>query len=137
MLQVIKDREEKGEIQRDTRVFETANGKVAVLNYERKILTDGQAVLDFAVMVSEVDDCRNIAVKKEMFTEEFFDLSSGLAGEIAQKLVNYGFRFAIIGDYSGYTSKALHDFIYESNKGRHLYFVADEDEALKKLGDQR
>jgi len=43
-------------------------------------------------------------------------------------------RFAIIGDFSGYTSKPLHDFIYQSNKDRHLFIVADEDEAVARLG---
>lgn len=98
-------------------------------------IAKGADAVDFAVTTEQAYDCCNIAVRKEMFTEDFFDLSSGLAGEIAQKLVNYGFRLAIIGDFSGYTSKSLKDFIYESNKGRHLYFVANEDEALKKLGD--
>ena len=47
----------------------------------------------------------------------------------------YPVGFAFIGDFSGYTSKPLHDFIYESNKGRHLFFVADEDEAIARLGE--
>ena len=66
--------------------------------------------------------------------ELFFVLSTGVAGEVAQKFVNYKMRFAIIGDFSGYTSKSLQDFIYESNKGKHLFFVANEDEAIARLG---
>jgi arsenate reductase len=135
MLKVIKDKEEKGEITRQTRIVSVGNGNVAVMDYEAPILIDGQSALNFAVTVREVDGCDKIAVKKEMLAEDFFDLSSGIAGEIAQKLVNYDIRLAVIGDFSVYTSKALHDFIYESNKGGHLYFVADEDEAIKKLGD--
>lgn len=34
---------------------------------------------------------------------------------------------------SEYTSKPLRDFIYESNKGKDIFFVSSEDEALKKL----
>lgn len=49
--------------------------------------------------------------------EEFFILSSGLAGEVLQKLINYGGRIALYGDFSHYTSKPLLDFMYESNKG--------------------
>ena len=111
-----------------------SGGKVVVQNYDIQLFDNAKIVLDYAVHVEQVHNCRDIAVYKEMFEESFFDLSSGVAGEIAQKLVNYGFRLAIIGDFSGYVSNSLKDFMYESNKGRHLYFVADEDEALKKLG---
>jgi hypothetical protein len=68
-----------------------------------------------------------------MFKDDFFDLSSGLMSETVQKLADAGFRFAIFGDFSGDTSKPLRDFIYESDRGRHLFFAADENEALKRL----
>lgn len=49
---------------------------------------------------------------------------------LLQKYINYGGRIAIYGDYSHYTSKPLHDFIYESNKGHDVFFVATEGEAV-------
>lgn len=76
---------------------------------------------------------KNIVIDKRLIKEDFFILSSGFAGEILQKYVNYGGRIAIYGDYSHYTSKPLHDFIYESNKGHDVFFVATEDEAIKCL----
>ena len=78
--------------------------------------------------VSDLSSCY-----KRLIKEDFFILSSGFAGEILQKYVNYGGRIAIYGDYSHYTSKPLHDFIYESNKGHDVFFVATEDEAIKCL----
>ena len=42
-------------------------------------------------------------------------------------------KLAIIGDFSGYTSKPLRDFIYESNNGNHVFFVSSEAEAVEKL----
>ena len=33
-------------------------------------------------------------------------------------------KLAIIGDFSGYTSKPLRDFIYESNNGNQVFFVS-------------
>ena len=47
--------------------------------------------------------------------------------------MNYGGRIAIYGDYSHYTSKPLKDFIYESNKGKDVFFVATQDEAVEML----
>ena len=65
--------------------------------------------------------------------EDFFILSSGLAGEILQKFINYGGKIAIYGDFSKYTSKPLKDFIYESNKGRDVFFVTTKEEAIQKI----
>ena len=67
--------------------------------------------------------------------EDFFVLSSGLAGEILQKYINYGGKIAIYGDFSHYTSKPLKDFIYESNKGKDVFFAATKEEAVQKLAN--
>lgn len=68
-----------------------------------------------------------IALPASRLTDEFFDLSTQLAGEFVQKFVNYGAALAIVGDISAHVaaSTALRDFVYESNRGRHLWFVDD------------
>lgn len=55
-----------------------------------------------------------------------FILSTGLAGEILQKNVDYGGRITIYGDYLHYTSKPLKDFIYESNSGKDIILCPDK-----------
>ncbi|MCL1913377.1 MAG: DUF4180 domain-containing protein [Eubacteriaceae bacterium] len=117
------------------RIVETPGGKIALINSDTPLITDGQSALDFAVNIGYEYDCHSIIVNKAAITEDFFKLSTGIAGEVAQKFVNYRYRLAIIGDFSVYTSKPLLDYIYECNKGRHLYFVDDEAAAIKKLGD--
>lgn len=42
-------------------------------------------------------------------------------------------KIAIVGDFSVYKSKSLKDFIYESNKGNNIFFLPDEEQAIKKL----
>jgi len=64
---------------------------------------------------------------------DFFDLKSGLAGEILQKFSTYQAKLAIVGDFSKYQSKSLRDFIYESNKIGRINFVASKEEALKSM----
>ena len=118
----------------NVKIIETNDVKIAVINSDTPLIIDGQSALDFAVNIGYEHDCRNIAVNKAAISEDFFKLSTGIAGEVAQKFVNYNYRLAIVGDFSGYTSKPLHDYIYECNKGGHLYFAADEDEAIKLLG---
>ena len=105
----------------------------AVVNSNEIVITDAQSALD-VLMSSKYDiGTKNIVVDKKLITEDFFILSKGLAGEILQKYVNYGGRIAIYGDYSHYTSKPLKDFIYESNKGKDVFFVTTRDEAVEML----
>ena len=38
-------------------------------------------------------------------------------------MINYGGRIGVYGDYSHYTSKLLHEFIYECNKGHDVFLL--------------
>ena len=71
-----------------------------------------------------------VVVPAERFGDDFFTLSTRVAGEIVQKFVNYGLRLAIIGDISRHltASSALRDYVRETNRGRQVWFVADLDE---------
>ena len=66
---------------------------------------------------------------------EFFVLTSGVAGAVVQKFVNYRVRLAVVGDVSGFVaeSTALRDFVREANRGRQTWFVADEAELAGRL----
>jgi hypothetical protein len=81
------------------------------------------------------DDADLLVVPAERLDPAFFDLSSGVAGEFAQKFVNYRKRLAIVGDISAAVdgSGALRDFVRESNRGRQLWFVADDAELTARL----
>ena len=110
------------------------NGIVcAVVNSDGPVITDVQSALDVLMTAKYDIGTKNIAISKKLVAENFFILSSGLAGEILQKYINYGGRIAIYGDYSHYTSKPLHDFIYESNKGKDVFFVGTQEEAIDRL----
>ena len=106
---------------------------IAIVNSNDIIIKDVQTAIDFMMSVKYETNCSKIAINKEAIAEEFFILSKGIAGEILQKFINYQIKFAIIGDYSKYTSKPLKDFIYESNNGKDIFFVTDENEAIKML----
>ena len=106
---------------------------IAIVNSDEIIIRDVQSAIDFIMTVKYETNCNKIALNKEAITEEFFILSKRLAGEILQKFINYQIKFAIYGDFSKYTSKPLKDFIYESNNGKDIFFVKDEDEAIRKL----
>ena len=109
------------------------NVACAVIHSEDKVITDISSALDLLMSVKYEAGTKNIVISKSLITNDFFILSSGFAGEMLQKYINYGGRIAIYGDYSCYTSKPLKDFIYESNKGKDVFFVATQDEAVEML----
>lgn len=109
------------------------NIDVAHVTADETVITDLQSAIDLMMTVKYETGIKNIAISKELITDKFFILSSGLAGEILQKFINYQFRIAIYGDYSKYTSKPLKDFIYESNNGRDVFFVDTLENAIEKL----
>lgn len=116
-----------------TEVLRKNNKKVAVVSSDDLLITDVQPALDLVMTIKYETGCTDIAINKEAVTEEFFVLSTCLAGEILQKFINYGVRFAVYGDFSGYTSKPLKDFMYESNNGKDIYFQPDVFLAVDKL----
>ncbi len=105
----------------------------AVVKSDDIVITDTQSALDLLMSAKYNAGTKNIVIDKNLIIEEFFILSKGVAGEILQKYINYSGRIAIYGDYSHYTSKPLKDFIYESNKGKDVFFVSTEDEAIEML----
>lgn len=106
---------------------------IAVISSNEVLISDTQSALDLAMTVKYETGAEDIVLNKSAICEQFFILSSGIAGEILQKFMNYHVRIAIYGDYSKYTSKPLKDFIYESNNGNNFFFVSTKEAAIQKL----
>ena len=106
---------------------------IAIVSSDENLITDAQSALDLIMSVEYETNSNRIVINKDNICVEFFILSSGIAEEILQKFINYGFKIAIYGDYSKYTSKPLKDYIYESNSGKNIFFVNTQEEAIEKL----
>ena len=106
---------------------------IAVISSDERVITDVQSALDLIMSVKYETGAERLVLPKELVCEDFFILSTGIAGEILQKFINYHTKAAIYGDYSHYTSKPLRDFIYESNQGRDIFFPATREEAILML----
>ena len=76
-----------------------------------------------------------VLVPVERLTEDFFQLKTGLAGQIIQKFVTYRVRLVILGDISQHVaqSRALHDFVYEANRGNQVWFMTNLQELNERL----
>lgn len=106
--------------------------KIAEVNSDETIINNTEDGLDLLGNLYYQGFDR-IIINEKNITDDFFELKNGIAGEILQKFSTYRVRLAIVGDFSKYKSKSLTDFIFESNKGRHINFVNSTTEALKIL----
>ena len=70
-----------------------------------------------------------LAIPVERLGPDFLTLSTGVAGEVFQKFVNYHLGCAILGDIAALLerSRALRDFVRETNEGHALWFLPDVD----------
>jgi hypothetical protein len=107
------------------------------------VAADGPAIAsdrDAADLIGEAygSDARIIAIPLARLSPDFLKLSTRVAGEILQKLINYRFRVVILGDVSvaAAASDALRDFVVESNRGQMVWFLPDLAALEARLADQ-
>jgi hypothetical protein len=60
----------------------------------------------------------------------FFELRTGVAGELVQKLVNYGIRMAAVVPDLESRPERFREFALEANRGRVFRFFATRPEAV-------
>ncbi|WP_018632179.1 DUF4180 domain-containing protein [Neomegalonema perideroedes] len=74
-------------------------------------------------------------IPAERLSAAFFQLETGLAGAILQKFANYHMRIVILGDLAEQSarSRALRDFIRESNAGESVWFLASLEDLERRL----
>ena len=120
-----------------------------VVNMEIEMLNTGQTqiawlrTLEMEVLsVEDVFDllmnaryqgALGLILSEANLSPDFFELESGMAGEILQKFSTYDMRLAIVGDFNKVSRRSLRDFIYESNKIGRINFVGSLDEAIDAL----
>ena len=75
------------------------NGTVcAAVEGDGLAVRGAQSALDVPMSANYEAGTKNIVLDKRQICEDFFVLSTGVAGEILQKYVNYGGRIAVYGD---------------------------------------
>ena len=110
---------------------------IAVVTGEEKVVTDAASALELAMSAKYETGADRLAIDKRVIAEDFFILSTGMAGEILQKFINYHVKAAIWGDYTRDAGKPLKDFICQSNKGGDFFFVETKEEAVRKLAEAK
>ena len=112
-------------------IIEHKNTKIAKVNDKALIET----VQDATDLLGNADyqGASKIIIKETNLDPQFFNLRTGIAGEILQKVSNYRKQLAIVGEFEKYNSNALNAFIIECNRGNHIFFVPDIASAVVKL----
>jgi hypothetical protein len=76
---------------------------------------------------------KRLILHEKNLSPEFWQLSSGLAGEIMQKFTNYSVSVAFVGEFDKHKSKSLQAFMHESNLGDQFLFTASVESAKEML----
>jgi PadR family transcriptional regulator, regulatory protein AphA len=91
-----------------------------------------QDFLDLLAWGSE-NDTNLFLLEDTNLARDFYDLTTGLAGEILQKISNYNSRLALVGSFDMVVSTRFRELMAESNKGSQVHFASSEDEAISWL----
>lgn len=103
--------------------------KIAEIVSDEILIANGADVL--GLLYGREED--NLILLRKNITPGFFNLATGIAGDVVQKLVNYRCRIAVVGDFSDIISKSFRDFVYESNQRGNIFFLASVEEARERL----
>jgi hypothetical protein len=112
--------------------LENSPDKIAEINPSDTILDNLEDFIDL-LGNANYQRAEKIIIYESNLNPEFFDLRTGIAGEVLQKFSNYGLKLAIIGDFDKFKSKSLKDFIRESNRTGNILFFNSREEALTKF----
>lgn len=117
------------------RIYRTSNSLIAEVQGRAILVASAVDALElwFRARAERADW---MALHEANISPEFFDLRSGLAGEVLQKLVNYRARLAIVGDIARYLerSESLKALVRESNRGKDVRFAISLEALLGDAG---
>ena len=117
----------------NVQISEKDGSKVAIIDSSDVFINNPQDALDLMATINHLYGCHKMVIGESSITNSFFDLKTGIAGDILQKYTNYNMKIAIVGNFEIYNSNSLKDFIFESNKGRQFFFLPDEKAAIDRL----
>ena len=81
------------------------------------------------LLARSFDSGGQLLVSEAELGTEFFDLSSGIAGELMQKLVNYGQSLAVVVSDPSQYSSSFQDLVLEHQHHPTIRFFTSKDAA--------
>lgn len=111
----------------DVRLVERQGHKFVETVGETALIEDEKDVVDLIGMCA-VFDADRLMLHGEALSRQFFDLKTGQAGMILQKLVNYQIRAAAVLSRDQVSEK-FGEFVAETNHGYHFRVFFDRQHA--------
>jgi hypothetical protein len=105
------------------------------MNEERKILIASDTGIsirsfgDISDAIAESVDADGLMLTEDDLAKEFFDLRTGLAGELFQKCMNYGVRLAIVLPDTEAYGERISELAYEHKSHSMIRFIRSKGEA--------
>lgn len=108
----------------------SSGGRGLYLEYSRdeRIIKTEQDVVDLIARCSEVGTTR-LVLYEESLPRAFFDLKSGFAGMVLQKLTDYHIRAAFIISSATILKGRFREMAIECNRGHQFRFFSDRRDA--------
>ncbi|MCA9837023.1 MAG: DUF4180 domain-containing protein [Trueperaceae bacterium] len=116
----------------DTKLHEVNGLTITELVVDTLSIQTAQDALDI-MATTMYGGSRRLIWHEHQLNPDFFELKSGLAGEILQKFSNYGMKLAVVSDTEKFQSNSLNAFVLECNRGNQVFFSPDLATALEKL----
>lgn len=115
-----------------TRVHEISGTTITELVSDSIVIQNSQDALDM-MATATYEGSQHLIWHEHQLNPEFFDLKTGLAGEILQKVSNYKIKLAIVANTKKFQRHSLNAFVIECNRGNQVFFCTDLNTALAKL----
>lgn len=106
---------------------------VAEVEADEPVVRTPQDALDLLATAQYGHEATCLLLYARNLTPAFFDLKTGLAGDVLQKYTNYKMKLVVVGDFGSVESRSLKAFILESNRGRQVAFVQGREAALEHI----
>lgn len=118
--------------QMNIEIHQQGETKIAEVIADHVLFTNPEEGLQLLVDLY-YQDFNKIILHEKNIPVVFFDLKTGLAGEILQKFSNFRVQLVIVGEFGKHLSNSLKNFIAESNKGAQVNFLPNIAEARQRL----
>lgn len=115
-------------------IFELKHHTIAEILADDVVVHDIRDALD-TIAEANYHGAQSILMQTEHLHRDFFDLRTGLAGEVLQKCANYRMRLAVIGPVEQFSGKSnsFNAFVVECNRGNSVFFAPDRDAAIARI----
>lgn len=106
---------------------------IAIVNADEVFIKNEDTANQLFVTIRMQGGTNLIAINQEAFPTKFWDPATGFPGRVLDRLIQNEMKMAVVGDFNAYADGPFLDFMAEANNGFHLFFVADEDTAFRRL----